>query len=206
MTFGKMNQIKKHCKSYLLLLSFFITLPVFAVDANSVGANNLNLPKLLQMFSEKKKSEVDFKEEKYAFYLDAPIESSGYLQFSAPNKLNKVILKPEVVSQKINGDTLTIDDGNKTHVVDLNEHPELSIILRSIINVLSGNLAAIKNDFKVTFENKASAWTLTLQPHDSFTSSQVESIQMFGNKNLLTKMIVKEPNDDYTTTHIYNHR
>ena len=179
---------------------------MLALDAKKAASNILDLPKLLQMFAENKQSKVDFKEEKHAFYLDEPISSSGQLEFYAPNKLNKFIISPQKASQKINGDTLTINNGNKTHVVDLNDHPEFSIILRSIINVLSGNHAALKKDFKIKFESKPAGWTLSLRPHDSFIASYVDSIQIFGKKNIFLKMIVKEPNNDYTLTMLYNHR
>lgn len=206
MTFGMMNPKNKQYKFVLLFLFFLITLPALAVDVKNTDTVNLNLTDLLHMFSQSKQSEVDFDEEKYAFYLDVPIKSSGHLKFSAPNKLDKFILKPEKVSQKIVGETLTINDGKKTHIIDLNDHPEFSVILRSIISVLSGNLQALKKDFKVTFESETSGWVLTLKPHDSFTSSFVDSIQMYGKKNIFNKMIVKEPNNDYSVTHLHNHR
>ena len=206
MTFGTMNHINKQYKTALLIFSFFISFPALALDVKKADIDISDLPKLLQIFSEKKQNKVDFKEEKHAFYLDEPIVSSGHLEFYAPNKLNKFIIAPEKVSQKIQGDTLTVNDGNKTHVVDLNDHPEFSIILRSIIHVLSGNHAALIKDFKIKFESKPSGWTLSLRPHDSFTASHVDSIQMFGEKNIFLKMIVKEPNNDYTLTTLYNHR
>lgn len=204
MTFGTMNQTNKQLKAALLIFSFFMSFPALALDTKKADISDL--PKLLQLFSEKKQNKVDFKEEKHAFYLDEPIKSSGHLEFYAPNKLNKFIITPEKVSQKLDGDTLTIHDGNKTHVVDLNDHPEFSIILRSIIHVLSGNHAALKKDFKIKFESKLAGWTLSLRPHDSFTASHIDSIQMFGEKNIFLKMIVKEPNNDYTLTTLYNHR
>lgn len=201
MTSGKMNQIKKYNVIALLILNFFFITPSFAV-----GVKKLDLPELLNLFAQQKDSTVDFTEEKYAFYLDEPIKSSGYLQFSAPDKLYKFISEPEKISQKINGDTLEIINGDETHSISLNEHPEFSIILRSIISLLSGNYAALKKDFKINFDNQAENWTLLLSPHDSFISGYVESIQMVGKKNKISRIIVIEPNKDRSITHIYNHR
>lgn len=90
MTSGKMNQIKKHNVIALLILNFFFITPSFAV-----GIKKLDLPELLSLFAQQKDSTVDFTEEKHAFYLDEPMKSSGYLQFSAPNTLYKFISKPE---------------------------------------------------------------------------------------------------------------
>lgn len=198
---GTMNQIKQYIVITLLILNFFFITPTSAVELKK-----LELTELLNLFTQQKDSTVDFKEEKHAFYLDEPIKSSGYLQFSAPNKLYKFITEPEKISQKIDGDILEIINGDQTLTINLDEHPEFSIILRSIISLLSGDHLALKKDFKINFKNKTENWSLLLSPHDSFISSHVESIQMVGNKNKIHKIIVTEPNKDRSITHIYNHR
>lgn len=206
MTSGKMNQTKKHNIKASLLLSFFFIFPAHALEMNKPDGNKPELSKILHQFAQNKRSTVDFKEEKHAFYLDEPIKSSGYLQFSAPNNLYKFISKPEKISQKINGNTLEIINSSQTHTINLDEHPEFSIILRAIISLLSGDHSALKKDFKIDFKGKASSWTLFLSPHNSYVSSYVESIKMVGNKNKLTKIIVTESNKDHSITHLYNHR
>jgi hypothetical protein len=206
MTFGKMNQIKNQIKIALLLLIPFFSLPVHALNVNKTDVITLELPALLQLFSQQSQSTVDFDEERYAFYLDEPIKTSGYLQFSAPNKLYKFILTPEKISQKVDGDELEINNANQSHSINLNDHPEFSVILRAIISLLSGNHEELKKDFKIIYKNTPSGWTLSLFPHDSYILSYVESIKMFGNKNKLSKIIVTEPNNDRSITNLYNHR
>ena len=201
MTFGMMNQLKNHLKKTLLLLIFFISSSVHALDVNK-----MELPELLHLFSQQKQSTVDFKEEKYAFFLDQPIMSSGHLQFSAPNKLYKFITKPEKISQKVDGNILEINNNNEIHSIDLDKHPEFSVILRAIISLLSGDLATLKKYFKIKFEDRSSSWSLFLIPHDSYVSGYIESIKMFGAKNKLSKIIVTEPNADRSITYLSNHR
>lgn len=200
MTFGKMNKINNHYKKVLALLIFLFSIPASALESN------IELPELLKQFARQQQSTVDFNEEKYTSFLKQPIKSSGNLQFIAPDKLNKFIKEPEEISHKITGNELEIKHNKKTHVISLNDHPEFSIILRSIISLLSGNHEALRKDFKISFESKASTWTIILTPHDSYISEYVESIKMFGDKNKLTKIIVTEPNNDHSITHIYNHR
>ena len=201
MTSGKMNLIKNILKKVFLLLTLITVLPAYALDANK-----LELADLLNLFSQQKQSTVDFSEEKHAFFLDQPIISSGQLQFFAPNKLYKFITKPEKISQKVDGNILEINKDNEIKTINLDEYPEFSIILRSIISLLSGDLAALKKDFKITFKNKLSDWTLSLAPHNSYVSGYVESIKMFGANNNLLKIIVTEPNNDHSITYLSNHR
>ena len=196
MTFGAMNQKNK----LLLLLLFLFTFPTHALESK------IELSELLHLFSQQRQSTVDFKEEKHTSFLEQPIISSGQLQFIAPDQLFKFILKPEKISHKITADELEIKNKNKTHTINLNDHPEFSVILRSIISVLSGDHAALKKDFKINFDGNLTSWNLLLLPHDSFIADHVESIKFLGNNNKLTEIIVTEPNQDRSVTRIYNHR
>jgi len=197
---GTMNHLKIHNKIAFLLLTFSFAIPASALE------DKLELPELLHLFAQQKNSTVDFSEEKHAFFLDEPLKSSGYIEFLAPNKLNKYILKPEKNSQKITGNILEIKNPDKTHIVDLNDHPEFSVLLRSIISVLAGDLVSLKKDFKIIFTNNDSTWSLLLAPHDSYIAGYIESIKMFGNKNKLSKIIVTEANNDHSITLLSNHR
>lgn len=200
MIFGTMNHLKKYNKIVFLLLAFFFTVPVYAID------KELELQDLLHLFAQQKKSTVDFNEEKHAFFLEEPIKSSGYIEFSAPNTLNKYILKPEKTSQKITDNILEIKNSNENHTIDLNDHPEFSILLKSIISVLAGDLVSLKKDFKINFTNNISDWSLLLTPYDSYIAGYIESVKMFGNKNKLSKIIVTEANNDRSITLFSNHR
>ena len=206
MIFGTMKHLKIQNKIAFLILTLSFTLPVYALDISEKKVEKLDLPALLELFAQKKKSTVDFNEEKHTFFLDQPIKSSGYIEFSAPNKLNKFILNPEKISQKITGDILEIKSLDETHTIDLNDHPEFSVLLQSIISVLSGDLVSLKKDFKVNFTNTGSNWSLLLSPHDSYISGYIESIKMYGHKNKLSKIVVIEPNNDRSITRLSNHR
>lgn len=203
MTTGMMNKIKKNILNTLLFLTVLFST---SFPAHALAVHKLELAELLHLFAQEKQSTVDFKEEKHAFFLDEPITSSGQLQFIAPDKLYKFTLIPEKTSQKLYGNTLEIVHSDKTQIINLNDYPEFSVILRSIISLLSGDIVTLKKFFKITFDNTSSGWTLLLIPRDSYTSSYVEKITMSGDMNKLKKIIVTEPNNDHSITHIYNHR
>lgn len=196
MTSGKMNHINK----FLLLLVLFFNLPVHATEADT------SLAEVLNLFSQQEKSTADFKEVKFTSFLEEPIVSFGQLEFTAPNKLAKFIVKPEKISNKISGDELEITTVDATHTINLKEHPEFSVILTSIINVLSGNHEALKKDFTIKFKGTLTSWQLVLVPRDSFIRGYIDTVKMHGNKNKLSKIMVTEANKDYSVTHISNHR
>ena len=182
------------------MLFLFFNLPVHATEASTPLAD------VLKLFSQQEKSIADFKEEKFTSFLKEPIVSSGQLEFIAPDKLAKFIIEPEKISNEIEGTELEIKNSHETHTINLNDHPEFSAILMSIMNVLSGNHDALKNDFNISFKGTISSWQLVLIPRDSFVHGYIDSIKMQGNKNTLNKIIVTEANKDYSITYISNHR
>lgn len=179
---------------------FSCSVPVNAVEEKQI------LTDLLYLFAQEKESTVDFSEEKHAFFLDKPIKSSGYIEFFAPNTLNKFIQKPEKITQKLTGKSLEIINATQIHTVDLNEHPEFSTLLQSIMSLLTGDIASLKKDFKIAFTGTLSNWSLSLTPHESYILAYIESIKFSGEKNKLSKIIVIEPNSDKSITLLSNHR
>ena len=193
---GKMKKLNK----ILITLLFVVTLPLQANETN------VTLPEILTMFSKIKKSTADFKEEKFTSFLEAPMISSGQLEFVAPAQLAKYIVEPEKISNKIQENELEIKTKDETHIINLKEHPEFSIILTSIINVLAGEHEALVKDFNIAVTGELAAWQLVLVPRDSFIRGHIDSIKMYGANDKLTKIIVTESNKDYSVTYISNHR
>lgn len=195
MIFGKMKKRNNNKTKALMLLSLFFTTPVYALE----------LTELLQLFSQKKQSSADFNEKKQVSFLDEPIISSGFLKFTSPDKLEKHIVKPEKISQKISANKLEVINSDENHVISLDEYPEFTIILRATRSVLAGDHTALRKDFKLNYKHTASNWTLHLTPHDSYILGYVESIEMEGNNNTITKIIITEPNHDQSITYLSNH-
>ena len=58
--------------------------------------------------------------------LDQPVESSGELLFIAPDRLEKRTLKPKPETMVLDGDTLTLERGQRKRVLHLKDHPEVA--------------------------------------------------------------------------------
>ncbi|MDH5394885.1 MAG: outer membrane lipoprotein carrier protein LolA [Gammaproteobacteria bacterium] len=194
--------IKKIVNYLTLLLLFFY----YTLSAQAEESLPPEFTQFVQLFKQQNESTVDFKEEKYASYLDQPLRSSGEMHFSAPDKLSKLILKPEFTSQKISGDQLEIKTPSEVHNIDLKERPEFSVILRALIALLAGDQDFLQQNFKIKYNPLKTSWSLLLTPNDSYVAGYVESIKISGKMQKLVQIIITEPNNDKTITDLFNHR
>ena len=105
------------------------------------AADTLQLPQLMQLLAQNKAGKALFVEKKYISIIDKPIESSGELAFTAPDKLEKRTLKPKLELLVLEGDNLTIDQPDKHRLsIRLQEHAEVAAFVESIRGTLAGDL------------------------------------------------------------------
>jgi hypothetical protein len=105
-------------------------------------AGELNLPDLMQLLAQHKSGKASFIEKKYIGILEKPVESSGELAFTAPDKLEKRTLKPKSESLVLEGDNLTVDQPDRRRLtVSLQDHPEIAAFVQSIRGTLAGDRA-----------------------------------------------------------------
>src|SRR5258706_14653588 len=95
---------------------------IFILLSSVTMADDWKLPDLMQLLAQHKAGKASFVEKKYIGIIDEPIESSGELAFTAPNKLEKRTFKPKPESLVLEGDSLTVDQPDKRRLtVNLQE-------------------------------------------------------------------------------------
>ncbi|HET8710524.1 MAG TPA: outer membrane lipoprotein carrier protein LolA, partial [Spongiibacteraceae bacterium] len=134
--------------------------PIFAADSsvamdagvamNASTATELNTAKnwsvsdLMHLLSLQKTRKAAFTEKKYIAALQEPLESSGELSFTAPDRLEKRIIKPKPEAVVLDGDKLLIERRNgRKMTLSLSERPEVSGFVESIRATLVGDRAAL---------------------------------------------------------------
>lgn len=147
------------------------------------GAAELSLPELMQMLGQKKSGTASFVEKKYIAMLKQPLESSGELAFTAPDRLEKRTLKPKPESMLLQGNTLQLErsDGRKLNVA-LSDRPELAAFVESIRATLAGDRSALERFYALTLNGSAEQWQLELVPSQPRMLKVISRIRIAGQR------------------------
>jgi outer membrane lipoprotein-sorting protein len=149
------------------------------IPAGAMAAD-WNIDQLMQLLAGAKPERARFVEKKYLSMLDRPVESSGELRYTAPDRLEKRTLKPKAESMVVEGNTLTIERGKQQHVIQMQEYPELAAFIDSIRGTLAGNRSALERTFKLKLEGSKERWKLQLTPADASIGRNVHMIRIEG--------------------------
>ena len=150
-----------------------------AAPVNS-DCNGWTIDRLMQAMQEIRSDHASFTERKSIAMLEEPVDSSGELFYTAPDRMEKRTLKPKPESMILDGDTLVFERGGKKRRFRLQETPELAAFIASIRGILAGDRAALEQNYGLSLEGSADDWTLQLLPLDEKIHVVVTSIRISG--------------------------
>jgi hypothetical protein len=176
--------------SAILALSCAMLAPVMS------AAVDWNIDQLMQSLAKAKPGRAIFVEKKHISILDYPVESSGELHYIAPDRLEKRTLKPKAENMVVDGNILTIERGQKKHIVRLQEYPELAAFVDSIRGTLAGDRKVLERSFRLKLDGGAERWTLQLIPADAAIGHTVHLIRIAGVRDNLRSIEVIQTNGD----------
>ncbi len=138
-----------------------------------------------------------FVEEKRLSALDQVLRSTGRLSYVRPAHLEKVTEAPQPEDLVVDGDRLIITAGQQDtpRVVELDGHPEIRAIIDTIRNALSGNLAALQQDYTIDGDGSLGDWRLVLHPRTPVLAQQVREVRIAGGADVRSIEMV-QPNGD----------
>lgn len=173
-----------------LLLSLCAMAPALSLAAD------WDLDQLMQSLAQAKPGRASFVEKKYIAMLDRPIESSGELAYSAPDRLEKRTAKPKLETMVVEGDTLILERGRQKHTVQLQQYPELAGFIDSIRGTLAGDRKALERAFRLKLEGPTERWTLTLWPTDAKMATLIHLIRIGGMRDNVRSIEVIQTDGD----------
>jgi len=135
---------------------------------------------LMDLLARNQPGRAVFNETKFIAILDRPVESSGELRFTPPNRLEKRTLAPGSETLVVDGDTLTMEFLGKRQSLALSEHPEVAVFIESIRGTLAGDRASLERAFTLSIEGDEQRWTLVLRPLADATARLVSRIEVGG--------------------------
>ena len=167
-------------------------------------AADLDIDQLMRGLAQTRASHARFVETKSIAMLDQPVESSGELFYSAPNRLEKRTLKPRRETMLVDGSALLIERGRKKHRLQLQDYPELGAFIDSIRGTLAGDRAALERNYKLSLDGSATRWTLQLLPTNKKMQTVVKHIRIAGVREGVSSVEVTQTDGDSSVMLIEN--
>lgn len=179
---------KSILKCAFLLIA--LVLPAYAAEPA------WGLPELMIDLGRVKQAKGTFVEKKYLKLLNAPLESSGQLIYTAPYRLEKLTLSPKPESMVVDQDTLTVEMRGRKRSLQIQDYPVLWAFVESIRGTLKGDLSALQQFYQVKLEGSRQAWQLQLQPTEKKMSALIQVIVIRGSKDRIATIEIIESDGD----------
>ena len=188
-------------KTFILPL---LVLVVWVVSARAASDDSaIDVDALSHLLLRDQASTVRFHELQYRKILTTPVERSGELVFQPPDVFIKRVLKPGAEEYKLEGDTLTIQMGDrKARRLSTRNQPLLRGLMLSFQSVVSGQLSALEPYYYLHTSGNPSKWQLTLESKDSEIKKYVERVVVDGRDSNPLRFEVIERSGDRTVTEI----
>ena len=175
--------------------SFLVALLVLALPVFSHAAD-WDIDQLMQTLAQTRSGHVSFVEKKSIAMLDAPVESSGELFYTAPDRLEKRTLKPKPESMILDQGTLLVERGRQKHSLQLQDYPELAAFIDSIRGTLAGDRKALERNYRLSLDGSNQNWTLQLLPVNEKMLAVVKRIRIAGVREDVNRIEISQADGD----------
>lgn len=155
-----------------------------------------DLQQLMDSLAQNKSGSATFIETKHIALLDKPIESSGELLYTAPDRLEKRTLKPKPESMVVNGGELLIERGRQKYFLQLQAYPELAAFIDSIRGTLAGDRKALERNYRLSLNGSPERWTLQLLPLDEKMQAVIRRIRIAGVRDQVSSIEITQADGD----------
>lgn len=153
---------------------------VLMLASLAAQAADWDIDRLMRGLAQTRTDHARFTEKKYIAILDKPVESSGELFYTAPDRLEKRTIKPKPETMILNHGTLVIERGRQQHRLQLQDYPELEAFIGSIRGTLAGDRSALERNYRLILDGTVERWTLQLLPVDEKMQAVVTRIRIEG--------------------------
>jgi len=155
-----------------------------------------DLQQLMDSLAQNKGGRATFVETKRIAMLDKPVESSGELLFTAPDRLEKRTVKPKPESMVVNGGEMIVERGNRKYQVQLQAYPQLAAFIDSIRGTLAGDRKALERSYRLSLDGSAESWSLQLLPLDEKMLAVVKRIRIAGVRDQVKSVEIVQADGD----------
>jgi hypothetical protein len=170
--------------------------------AAAASAADWSVVQLFEALAKNRPDRATFRETRFLALLDRPVESSGELVFTPPQRLEKITLKPKPESLVVDRDTVTLERGGKRHTLRLRENPQVAVLVESIRGTLAGDLASLTRTYSAALDGSPAQWRLVLRPLDPALGTLVERIEIGGGEARVRTVEIFQADGDRSVMNI----
>jgi Outer membrane lipoprotein carrier protein LolA-like len=172
--------------------------PTNAQARQEVAAEQVLLNEVMGKLANVKVAKAEFTETRYLKLLVAPVQSTGILTYTAPDKFEKLTLKPVEEKMTIAKHLVTLEEPSKgrKNTITPNSFPALSALIDALRGALSGNANLLAETFKLKIEGNLGQWKLTLVPKESVQYGYIHKITVSGKQDTIDVMEVLQADGD----------
>jgi outer membrane lipoprotein-sorting protein len=177
-------------------LAFALAVGLALATLSPVAFAAWDLQQLMETLAQNKSGRATFVEEKQIAMLDKPVESSGELLYTAPDRLEKRTLKPKPESMMVNGGELLIERGRQKYHLQLQDYPELAAFIDSIRGTLAGDRKTLERNYRLSLDGTAEHWALKLLPADEKMKAVIQGIRITGARDQVRSIEITQADGD----------
>ena len=159
-------------------------------------ADGFDLLRLMQLLSAAREAEVAYTEKKYSSLLSEPVTSSGTLTYRHPDTVEKNVKTPRKERLRIVGEDLIVLRNGAEKRIALSSQPLLAAFAASLRGVLAGDVALLRQYYRLILEGEETDWRLQMIPLEEEILRYVERITVSGRAGRILQIEVRESSGD----------
>jgi outer membrane lipoprotein-sorting protein len=162
--------------------------------AAAASAADWSVEQLMRELAQVKSAKARFVERREMAILSTPLESSGTLVYTAPDRLEKHTLEPRLESLVLVGERLTLESRtrNQRRTFFLQDQPAIRSFVESIRATLAGDLATLNRYYDVGLHGGPDRWRLLLKPTERDMRNLVSEIHISGSGDWIDTIEIVE--------------
>lgn len=156
---------------------------ILLLSLTAAAQANYDIEQLMTELALHKGGRARFVEKRHIALLDKPVQASGEMIYSPPDRLEKRTLLPKLETMVLDKDQLSVERDKRKLSINLSSRPEALAFVDSIRSTLSGNRRALEQNYTLKLQGDSNQWVLILIPSEPGIAALLQRITVSGSKS-----------------------
>lgn len=172
-----------------MMRNFVVALAaVMALGLASAAQAAYDIDQLMSDLASHKGGRAHFVEKRFLAVLDKPVQSSGEMLYSPPDRLEKRTVLPKPETLVLDKDQLSMERDKRKLTINLSSRPEALAFVDSIRSTLSGNRKSLEQNYVLRLQGESTQWVLTLVPSEPAIAALLQRITVTGSQKQVRRI------------------